>query len=271
MKERPILFSESMVRALLEGRKTQTRRVIGLPPAPNNLGAWEATTVGGKGVYLDKAMTKPAPEQAAIWHTRTGKCICCTYGKPGDQLWVRETWASPETNALPGRVAYNADGQCGAFIGDGGGGLVWLQHGRILEADGYQQCFPEHGATYGLKKYGGRWRPSTHMPRWASRITLEITKVRVERVQDISEADAKAEGCEPKVVTQQDIDDLQITDVSPFLKELAKAFGPGQFTAKDDYARLWDSINAKRDSGIHAWKNNPWVWVIEYKRAEAAQ
>ncbi|MFL6314771.1 MAG: hypothetical protein ACJ71W_21915 [Terriglobales bacterium] len=105
------------------------------------------------------------------------------------------------------------------------------------------------------------------MPRWASRLTLEITEVRVERVQDISEADAKAEGVEPFSMTQKNIDDCQISDESPDMKELARLLGPGSFSYKFTYQMLWDELNKKRGFG---WYKNPWVWVIEYKRVMPA-
>lgn len=140
---RPILFSAPMVRALLDGSKTQTRRAVNIPEKKgNNLGTWEGTTVGGKGCYFKDG--SPSPECAAMWHTRTGYCFTNPYGKPGDLLWVRET-------ALfgPDRVAYCADNPT-------------IAPGERV--DGW-----------------GRKRPGIHMPRWASRLTLEITNVRVEQ------------------------------------------------------------------------------------------
>ena len=100
------------------------------------------------------------------------------------------------------------------------------------------------------------------MPRVRSRITLEITEVRVERVQDISEVDALAEGCLPDLITEQDVADIQISDASPLIKGLARALGPGQFTAKFQFQQLWDSINSK----TYPWSSNPWVWVLTFKR-----
>jgi len=197
MTERPILFSGEMVRAILDGRKTQTRRVVKLPHN-NPLGAWEPTVVGGKGVCYDKAMTRPAPEEAAIWHTRTGDCLGCPYGQPGDRLWVRET-----------------------FVGAGNLGVLYA-------AD----C--PRGTESGVE---GGWRPSIFMPRWASRLTLEITEVRVQRVQEISRGDAMEEGC-------------------PFAN---MADGPDP---RDWFRDLWDSLNAKRG---HGWDTNPWVWAITFR------
>lgn len=148
------------------------------------------------------------------WHIEDPNAIlACPYGQPGDRLWVRETWAhiddytgsDPGTRALLDRCFYRAD----------------YPKGDVLDDE----------LT--------RWRPSIHMPRWASRITLEITGVRVERVQEISEADAEAEGVE------------------------ASTFDGGQsFEYRLNFPDLWDSINAKRGFG---WDANPLVWVIEFK------
>ncbi|WP_175712166.1 hypothetical protein [Burkholderia ambifaria] len=227
MKERPILFSGPMVRAILEGRKTQTRRIIKLPHN-NPLGAWEPTTAGGGSVKY--AGGRPAPELAAIWHTRTGDCYVCPHGDVGNSLWVRETHEvrriGTETfeGARPMRryagIAYQAD------------------NGRAevdIDLDTFQ-------ALYAKESRG--WTPSIHMPRWASRITLEITGVRVERLQAISEADAEAEG----------IDFLRhVPDVDETLD------------ARGLFRCLWDGLNA---AGGYGWDKNPFVWVIDFRREE---
>ena len=214
IKERPILFSGPMVRAILEGRKTQTRRVIKLPPAPNHLGTWEGTTVGGEGSYLDKAHTQPAPELSAIWHTRTGHCIASPC-QVGNRLWVRETFGVFDDSTLTNRdlsdIYYRADDE------------------TKYESDGI-------------------WRPSIFMPRWASRITLEITNVRVERLQEITEKDAKAEGATPANAGQDE-------------------HGPIK-TYRTGFVYGWNSINGKRKGC--AWSDNPWVWVITFKPLEAS-
>jgi hypothetical protein len=155
--------------------------------------------------------------------------VASPYGGPGDLLWVRETWATPETDRTrPGRVAYDADGRCGTVTQD----REFFPHGRIIEASGYSQCFPITGSqTYGLKLYGEKWIPSIHMFRWASRITLPLASVRVERLQDICDADARAEGCE-WVAT----------------------------APRSAFRNLWNSIN-----GAGAWDKNPYVWRLEFK------
>ena len=178
MKERPILFSGQMVRAILDGRKKQTRRVVKNPE------------------YMG-CLTGDCP------HDTRSECIAeitvfgatkCPYGIEMDRLWVRETFAAP-----------------------------WGRSGVFYRADD-------------KKEYDGNWRPSIFMPRWASRITLEITEVRVERLQDISEEDAESEGTK------------------------YPAGGPTS-CYRMGYSWLWESINGKG-----SWDENPWVWCITFKR-----
>jgi len=193
--ERPILFSSEMVRAILDGRKTQTRRVI--KPQPNK--AWSTPpieVIDGRyvshGCYSD---------------------FKCPYGQPGDRLWVRETWM-PFTEA----------------------GV--LLHEAIYKATDKPES--DEGAPL-------RWRPSIFMPRWASRITLEIIDVRVERVQEISLNDCESEGSEYCLNGKYD---FSIVNEPPYLA---------------NYHRLWDSINAKRGYG---WDVNPFCWVVEFTRVD---
>lgn len=205
VKERPILFSDLMVRAILEGRKTQTRRVVN--PQPETSSA--------------------CPGDVAIIHRRD-----CPFAVEM-KLWVRETWAS---QIAPGEnnycIAYKADGECSGRLQDGAGGWMAIHHGWISGV-----ATVESGRFYGRTRYGS-WCPSIHMPRWASRLTLEITRVRVERLQDISEEDALSEG-----VTTCD--------------------GVWSGSTRNAYRELWNSINAKR--GL-PWATNPWVWVIDFRR-----
>ncbi len=207
-KERPILFSGPMVKAILEGRKTQTRRVM------NNRHFnvfWVDETAKGVAPYWryeDSHGSGPfKPEDYQLYGFPR-----CPYGQAGDRLWVRETWAPHPTVRKAERdskIFYRAD------------------------------CRPRTSDESHCD-----WRPSIHMPRWASRITLEIVSVRVERLQGISEDDAKAEGV------------LSLPDAT--LK-------PVDGSARLQFAALWDSINAGRGFG---WNVNPWVWVIEFKAAQ---
>lgn len=198
MKERPILFSAPMVRAILDGSKTQTRRIVG------------GHSIRQPGVFI--GLTGPDAEQinfdtesaewycdGGFWHKR------CPYGQPGDRLWVRETFTATRDREA---ILYRAD----PFYADMPRGDL----GRDWD-----------------------WTPSIHMPRWASRILLEVVGVRVERLQDISEDDAIAEGC------QWDEDDNHEVDPVSMYRE------------------LWEQIN-----GAGSWDANPWVWVVEFRRME---
>ncbi|MCP4902985.1 MAG: hypothetical protein GY906_38975 [bacterium] len=220
-RERPILFSGPMVRAILEGRKTQTRRVI---KNPEKL----------EGLMQDG--------EAAEW---------CPYGKLGDHLWVREAFGTVDDATHQAWLTADPGGaddyECNPCAKDGPNGERWIVDYR---ADNPQRPMDKPHPKTG--KVSRRWRPSIHMPRWASRITLEITDVRVERVQEISENDAVAEGIQKRG---------RYWDGGPHpVKGGPKCFPLPRAAFKD----LWDSINAKRGYG---WHTNPWVWVIEFRRA----
>lgn len=182
-RERPIIFNGDMVRAILEGRKTMTRRVV---------------KIDSPTLEFDTC--------TPYWPTCTGKGgdfirVPCPYGQPGDRLWVRETWGS---------------------------GFTDMNFKTLTKGAKYKADYPDD-----TKFTGGKWRPSIHMPRWASRITLEITNVRVERLREIDEEEARAEG---------------------FLNN-------NWATARGNFALLWDEIN-----GPGSWDKNLWVWVIEFKK-----
>lgn len=221
MKERPILFSGEMARALLAGTKSQTRRAVKLPHQ-NPLGVWEPSTFGGPNGGRT-ARGETIPEHGVIWHTRTGDVIGCPYGIPGDRLWVRETWGdcSPGADAVSGthyaKPLFRADADAYGLLGHDGEGPIYVEDVR--------------------------WRPSIHMPRAHSRITLELTDVRVERLHDISEADARAEG------------------VSNFCNVTDPLTGEIDREAVDAFEALWKLIN-----GSDSWNANPWVWVLTFRR-----
>lgn len=227
MKERPILFSGAMVRSILNGSKSQTRRVVKPQPAPDQQ---PRTVIGSSGfVYvMDNAPLLPYPEVRRVrWD--------CPYGQPGDRLWVRETWQGP----LLQEFEIDAD-------------PYWHYASHLHQYQNPEHCEyaadggpkPEYTDADDVMRQG--WRPSIHMPRWASRITLEVTGVRVERLQDISEADAQAEGWtrRPEVSTDPQVH-----------KE----------AARDWFMDLWESIN-----GPGSWGVNPWVWVVEFRSVEVA-
>ena len=190
MKERPILFSGPMVRAIIEGRKTQTRRVIKPQPAPQESVQYD--TITGQAVYESD---------------ESSRIIDCPYGGPFSRLWVRES------------LKFDPDN-----------GWLYAAGPSVMTE---KECEQHHGQLDRIDfSYSRPSCPSIHMPRKASRITLEIVAVRVERLQSISYDDAVAEGIEheyPKAVAQ--------------------------------YRDLWEQIN-----GPGSWDANPWVWVVEFKR-----
>ena len=207
MIEHPILFSGPMVRAILEGRKTQTRRAMNPQPELSGI------------EWMWRQYRWLSDKRRPIDVLTGGSLQPCPFGAPGDRLWVRETWAQPA--ALdPDPTVYRAD---------------------------YPACVPKEFENV-PDAVAITWKPSIHMPRAMSRITLEITGVRIERLQTISESDARAEG-----VT---IEDHHMRGYC------AGAYWPPSIRAIHD---LWDSLNAARG---HGWDVNPWVWVVEFKRIE---
>lgn len=202
MKERPILFSAPMVRAILNGTKTQTRRAV-------------------KDRHIDAA----PPACFFQWLRER-----CPYGQPGDRLWVRETWQVVDGSERARRIVTDPSPSRG-----------WIEYAATVH--------PGHEPP-------PRWRPSIHMPRWASRILLEITAVRVERLQDISGEDAVAEGI------ARDGDGYERFHVDPDAP-LGQSFTRNPVLA---YRGLWEKIN-----GVGTWDANPLVWVIEFKRVEGGE
>ena len=215
MKERPILFSADMVRAILDGRKTQTRRVVRPQPEINE-----------KGNLMGEWLSRPL--DGLLLPKLHDIAIHCPYGKTGDRLWVRETWgigSRPDPWGGYDGIEYRAD-------------EAWLEDGDDLPC--HEVKTPDDVC---LGDYRLGWKPSIHMPRWASRLTLEVTNVCVERLQEISTEDCIAEG------------------MSTTLREHDACIA-----LRDDYRKLWDSLNAERGYG---WGANPWVWVVEFKRIES--
>ncbi|HFT1541282.1 TPA: hypothetical protein ACH27N_000244 [Klebsiella quasipneumoniae subsp. similipneumoniae] len=221
MTERGMIFNAEMVRAILDGRKTQTRRIMAPQPADDI----------ERGIF-------PNPEvigwKSSLRHKHGSTTAhFCPYGKPGDRIWVRETFQGPLFDydlmdsyckdptpfEKPEFCVYKADG---------------VPAPEFYDADDELHCC---------------WRPSIHMPRWASRILLEITDVRVERLNAINEHDAQAEG------------------VAKLRGGFWKHYQPGwtqhQLSARGSFVTLWKSIY-----GDESWNSNPWVWVISFERIE---
>jgi hypothetical protein len=208
MKERPILFSAPMVRALLDGRKTMTRRAIKTHRSDGTFvcvdhgaGWWPYRSADGESEVMPDGCEYP---------------YSSPYGVTGDRLWVREKWAY---------------------------GIHALSAARDHESEII------YAATDSpQRRLDSRWRPSIHMPRWASRLTLEIAEVRIERLQEISEADAMAEGAPPS---------------HPSIDVISREHEYEDFS-RSWFAQLWDQIN-----GPGSWAANPWVWVVSFRRIEA--
>lgn len=205
MKERPILFNAEMVNAILEGRKTQTRRVI----KDETKESLEIGYQRGESFALDDPRSKDCKYIQSF----------CPLGEIGDRLWVRETFADSSVTGVEyrdskgklQRYAYAADCPKGS-------------HGDEMR-----------------KEFGVKWKPSIHMPRSASRILLEITNIRVERLQDITKEDAKTEGFD--------------YSTHPSAIQMGYAIG-----ARTNFRFMWDEIY-----GQSSWNKNPWVWVIEFE------
>lgn len=250
MKERPILFSAPMVRALLDGRKTQTRRVMKPQPAPN--GTW-SKTLNDFVCLIDEY-----PPSATIWNggwlgMDAGEEQCCPCGVPGDRLWVRETWQhAPQDRCdcpQPSEPSPCDDWSNGTGCRSNRGEVLYRADvGNETEERSVVRLAHRHGT------HVAPWRPSIHMPRWASRITLEITDIRVERLQEISDADAMAEGVEHWVIGEG----WREYGLPPSVE--AAGTHPLR-SARDSFASLWESIN-----GPGSWEANPFVWVIEFRR-----
>jgi hypothetical protein len=212
VRERPLMFKAEMVQAILAGTKTQTRRIV-----------TDRWLYGSMPVKAPQG-TVAIREHGGLWHAFAadgfrygGKGLRCPYGRPGERLWVRET------HAIVPRTAYHhaASEIPHRLSPDGDSWAVYRE--------GWTRCAPEP------------WRPSIHMHRWACRIVLELTDVRVERLQAISEPDARAEG-----VTA---DGRHGESYFPGIEHVVA------------YGHLWDEIN-----GAGAWDLNPWVWVLTFRR-----
>ncbi|HBZ8551638.1 TPA: hypothetical protein MM834_004294 [Salmonella enterica subsp. houtenae] len=222
MKERGMIFNAEMVRAILDGRKTQTRRVLGTyQDAVKFCPEWD---VNGKQIFIvlgEKDHTGMNPVITAI---------PCPFGQPGDRIWVRETFRVHSRATDFATLVYRASVR-----------NSWTEQTHRVPV-----------AVCNKPATADKWTPSIHMPRWASRILLEITDVRVERLHSISERDALREGL------------FQLPASGRYcLQPGMQYFGMASHSAKEVYSWLWASVY-----GEESWAANPWVWVIEFKRVE---
>lgn len=228
MKERPIIFSGPMVKAILEGRKTQTRRVV-RPQPHKGVMAFSPAISGAHWIPQEQVGYDFGPNNPATQlTTMNGSPIKSPYGVPGDRLWVRETFALYQTidfvKRPDGRSFSEVSDGLAAYRADGYTSIDDLKEHLLLMDDGNLEA---------VAVDNNKWKPSIHMPRWASRILLEVVEVRVERVQEITGEDCLMEGIQP------------YTGI--------------------DFCTLWNSVNARRGFG---WDTNPWVWVVTFKRIE---
>jgi len=238
VRERPIIFSGPMIRAIIEGRKTQTRRPVTMPGwstvdgySPRAIRRiWDG--LGWNDVYVDPGgadIFVPGPYLKVAFPAEGSRHrVRCVY-QPGDALWVREKWGADHWYYIK---QYQAETWRGT-PDPSSAGIHYAASERDLG------IFP-----------AGYWRSPIHMPRWASRITLEIESVRVERVQEISEADAEAEGCRAGVYQGRN--------------RAGEPCEVRQSSAIEAYAQLWNSLH-----GHGAWDRNDWVWALTFRRLEA--
>lgn len=234
MKERPILYNGEMVRAILDGRKTMTRRVVKQQPIG---------LTGAGSLWFNP------PYKGLIYDNNEGQPDLirrCPYGQPGDRLWVRETWLQLNgEGSEPDALCYKSDDS-----------ILWLHDGKL----GYQNC----KASDLIDPGNDKWKPSIFMPHWASRVTLEITEVRVERLQEISEEDVEKEGMGYLIDNGWHRPDCiqwpSRYDEKGVCCEQGGCSCPDYYD-KESFPFLWDSINKK-----YPWESNPWVWVISFKR-----
>lgn len=215
MTDRPIIFGAPMIRAIFDGRKTVTRRLV-----------------TGHDVIEERDDGTPWPYYTTWSHGDDGSpWMACPYGAPGDRLWVKETFAE--------RV--DIDGKDPAQ-------RARAKHYLMFKADGGDPRDPDSFHTW------GRWRSPRYMPRWASRLALDVVSVRVERLHAITEEDARAEGVRELPLQEGQAGAWWTADPS------ASLAAPDPVLA---FRKLWDNLNAKRAP----WDSDPWVWRIEFRRA----
>lgn len=273
MSDKPILFSGAMVRAILDGRKVQTRRILKetIPLSPTMDAIHPTNTAKHPAPYLDSycgdRKTEANPRGMSrrwCWWTRDDRQGLPTFGVrwvPGDRLWVRETWADVNTENGP------------AIMFRAGGFHFCTDDAYPVEYDRYPgMLFSMWCGDLARGAPGHAWRPSIFMPRWASRISLDVTDVRVERLQDITEADAIAEGCEFTDFGEYQPQGVASLDggktFHPFKMRQHNGWHWGNATRPDQclgsalqaYGNLWEQLN-----GAGSWDANPFVVALTFR------
>lgn len=237
INEKPILFSGEMVRAILEGKKTQTRRVLKRQPYQKENGDLYWRVHSNHEIHIDDffATQNAMP---GLW---------CPYGMPGDQLWVRETWLMLDHYhwAEPDKPDYM---------------MVNTYKQPFRNGFSYRASTDEEGDEI-RKEYGYKWKPSIHMPRRVSRLQLLIKDIRVEQLCDITELEAYYEGIDPTPCLRCDESGICPSENNP----CEDCDGKGDHDSRDNFRELWNQLNEKRGFG---WDVNPWVWVVEFEKID---
>lgn len=260
MKELPILFKGPMVVATMDGRKTQTRRIV------NRVSGFTFGMITEFGPSTTKGYDFNFRNKRMLWNDVSRAWMLeHSPWQVGQIRYVRETFAEKA-----GLVAYRADGQCGAWMGDGDGGRLLCHHGWTIDAP-----HEKDGERFGLARFGGKWKPSIHMPSKLSRIKIEILKVGLEQVQLIDDAGALAEGVVSDDAYGPDEDLCACQDCSG-ARVHGAAYPPDYGVTEVDcqtcdtprkrFQILWDSINDNPPKRPYGWDTNPFVWVIGFKR-----
>ena len=259
MMELPILMTVESVRGILAGAKSQIRRVISRVPTYTHLCHLEGPQKGKPKSIMDWSLSGVyKDDDGRFWldvqtkvddHSHTE--LTCPYGVPGDFIWVREPWrvGKPHDERTPTQIWEHLKAvKKGVTVLYEAGG--WRSVSPFERA---QMSYPDNEP---MPSWAGVQRSSMFMPRWASRITLEITDVRVQRVQDITEEDARAEGCRD--------------DEDPYWRpSYNDPDSGGNPSARLSYQYVWDQINGRRQEGIYAWPRNPFVWAVTFRRCES--
>lgn len=244
MKERGMIFNAEMVRAILDGRKTQTRRIVKGVPGSHNFHGWvmSSTCAKDEGKACWAVGKSPLLNQPIRMH--------CPFGDVGDRIWARETFQGP---LIP-------EDELSEFLGANPDKFESPAYCEYA-ADGGPR--PEYVDADDNTRHG--WRPAIHMPRWASRITLEITGVRVERLNDISHEDAGREGINTEVWDQTVVarNYAAEDEFFQFWSESMPNYVEMNELFRASFHSLWQSIY-----GEESWQANPWVWVIDFRLIE---